>query len=488
MPAETFPETKIAQLFGHEAAEDESPHKLRQYYFKNQAYDHVVAELPLRILVGHKGIGKSALFQIAMQEDREADKLVVELRPDDVLKVHTTGLSFNEKIAAWKAGLKQIIVDKVLEELCIDQDSIKNASNKAVGVISWLLKTLEPLTQSYANLEPTKIAITKRFLTERRMTVYMDDLDRGWQGQGEDISRISALLNAVRDLCRENQGVYFRIALRADVYFLVRTSDESTDKVGSSVVWYKWTNHEILALLIKRLQNYRGNNPNEYYLLQQSQSELAMSLPPTIAVRYDGEGKWRNAPMYRIIMSLIRRRPRDLVKLLTLAARRANEDRSEKIETPHFRAVFDEYSQDRLQDTVNEYRSELPDIQRLLIGMRPNRRERETRTEFLYSTPGLLQKMTNIMQSGPFKDAKQRILSAKELAAFLYKINFLIASKTQESGYIERKYFEEHRYVSPDVADFGYDWEVHPAYRWALKPEGRYSIFEKLGLSEDEQL
>lgn len=485
MKPETFPETKIAQLFGHEAAEDETPAKLRQYYFKNQAYDQVTAELPIRILVGHKGIGKSALFQIALQEDREAQKLAIELRPDDVLPVHTAGLSFNAQIAAWKAGLKEIIRDKALEALSIDRQDLKSSAKVATGIISWLSQTLQPLVENYVDLDPTKAAISKRFLAERRVTVYMDDLDRGWQGQGDDISRISALLNAVRDLSRENLGVWFRIALRADVYFLVRTSDESTDKLGSSVVWFKWTNHEILALLVKRLLSHRGKATDEAALLRRSQPELSLDLPPTISSRYDGEGKWQNAPMYRIIMSLIRRRPRDLVKLLTLAARKANDDRSETIETHHFRAVFDEYSQDRLQDTINEYRSELPDIQRLLLGMKPNRRERETRGEYLYALPELLQKINNIIQSGVFKDAKQRVVSTKELAAFLYKINFLIASKTEATGFIQRKYFEEHRYIAPDIADFGYSWEVHPAYRWALQPDDKFAIFDKLGLSED---
>jgi hypothetical protein len=121
---------------------------------------------------------------------------------------------------------------------------------------------------------------------------------------------------------------------------------------------------------------------------------------------------------------------------------------------------------------VNEYRSELADIQRLLLGMRPSRREKNTRKEFLYTTAELLQKITDITQSGAFLDAKRRQMSPKELASFMYKINFLIASREADNGFIDRKYFDENRYVSPEIADFGYAWEVHPAYRWALQPEG----------------
>ena len=59
-----FTELEIQRLFGSEAAEEEEPDRLKQYYFKNKIYNQVITDLPLRILVGHKGIGKSALFRI----------------------------------------------------------------------------------------------------------------------------------------------------------------------------------------------------------------------------------------------------------------------------------------------------------------------------------------------------------------------------------------------------------------------------------------
>ena len=73
----SFDEIQIQRMFGHEAAEDENIDRLREYYFKTSTYDQVVTNLPLRILVGHKGIGKSALFQVAMAEDKDNHKLAI---------------------------------------------------------------------------------------------------------------------------------------------------------------------------------------------------------------------------------------------------------------------------------------------------------------------------------------------------------------------------------------------------------------------------
>ena len=65
----------------------------------------------------------------------------------------------------------------------------------------------------------------------------------------------------------------------------------------------------------------------------------------------------------------------------------------------------------------------------------------------------------------------------------MYKINFITARKELSNGQIDRKYFEENRYLSNQFIDFGYDWEIHPAYRWALQPESVADIFERVKLT-----
>lgn len=113
---------------------------------------------------------------------------------------------------------------------------------------------------------------------------------------------------SMRDLSTDNKGLRFKLSLRSDVYFLVRTSDESTDKIEGSVIWYGWTNHEIFVLLVKRIETFFGRTVDEAHLLKTRQSELARFLEPIIEPRFTGMGKWENSPMYRVLMSLIRKR------------------------------------------------------------------------------------------------------------------------------------------------------------------------------------
>jgi hypothetical protein len=463
----SFSETEIQNLFGHEAAEDEAPARLRQYYFKNDVYDRVAADLPLRILVGHKGVGKSALFKVAMSEAQEAGGFPVLIRPDDIVGLGADPSDFLQTIRDWKKGLLAIVSRKVLAML---KSSTPGLAEQIADNTEHLLDDLK-MQQTSLKHGTTIPEYVKHFLDASHLPVYIDDLDRGWEGRRQDVRRISALLNAVRDLANDDHGLRFKISLRSDVYYLVRTSDESTDKIEGSVIWHFWSNHQILVLLVKRILTFFGRNIDESFLMQRPQSETAMELEKVMEARFSGSGHWANAPMYRVLMSLIRKRPRDLVKLLTLAARHARDDNSSIIRTPHLEASFEEYSQGRIQDTINEFRSELTNIERLLLNMKPNKRERRAKLGYVFTTDALLNKIANIMQGDEFRFSSGHIATQKELAAFLYKINFLTARKEVASGGIIRKYFEENRYLSSQFADFGFDWEIHPAYRWALQPD-----------------
>lgn len=475
-----FTAGEVSLLFGHEAAEDEDPERLREYYFKSDVYDAVTINLPLRILVGHKGIGKSALFQVAMGEDHDEHRLAVLIKPDDIAGLATEHRDFLKTIRDWKDGLCHLIIRRVLQLIGDEPltDLIRPGSFEILDTLNTRLRAIT--TEG----DFSRRAI-ERFLKTPQINVYIDDLDRGWQGQEEQIVRISALLNAVRDIARENRGIFFKISLRSDVYYLVRTSDETTDKVEGSVIWHTWTNHEIFALLVKRVLTYFGKHIEELELLNSHQHVLTNHLTSVMEPRFAGLGHWADAPMYRVLMSLIRKRPRDLIKLCTLAATHANRARATRIGTKHLQASFHEYSQGRLQDTITEFRSELADTKRLLLNMKPNRREKTARQGYVYSTEALLAKIATISQVEPFRFATGLKADPRALAAFMYKINFLTARKETPEGII-RKYFEENRYLNNEFVDFGFQWEIHPAYRWALQPETVEDIFKSLQLTVDE--
>jgi hypothetical protein len=312
-----FNDVNIEKLFGIEDAENEDENRLKQYFFRNKAFDKLTQELPIRIVVGHKGVGKSALLKMASLEDERKQVLSVWIKPNDLVRYMShSEPDINRMIEIWKRAITDLIFEKTIERIGISKGEKSNA------VIYTSLKSLISAVRAVVAAKYGEIAdasakaIAATFLKDETIRVYIDDLDRGWRARSEDIANVSALLNAIRDLCGSNKNLQVRMGLRTDVYFLVRTSDESTDKIERNIIWLTWTNHEILALMAKRIASYFGEEADEAELLKKDQKQITkLYLSKVIEERYRGLGKWENTPIHRVLTSLTRRRPRDLVKL-----------------------------------------------------------------------------------------------------------------------------------------------------------------------------
>lgn len=484
-----FTDENIQLLFGYDDAESEPISRLKEYYFKNETFTRMNSELPIKILVGFKGIGKSALIKVSISENKEKGILPILIKPDDIAELGKSDENFLLKIRQWKVGLTRIIAIKALEELGIPINDAIQVRLNLLGLkpLQVVLELAEAAINS-GTVSNIKLPAINSFLSTRKIIIYLDDLDRGWEGKRDDITRLSALLNCVRDLANdEESGMFFRVALRTDVYFLVRNSDESTDKIDSAVIWYSWTHHEIFVMLIKRILTFFGDPVNEDALLNSKQYYLSNFLESIMVKKFEGKGQWANAPIYRVLMTMIRKRPRDLVKLCRLASRAAYSAKSTIIRTEHFETIFERYSQDRLQDTINEYRTELPGIEKLLWGMKLTQKELSVPDSFVLSSTDLRKKIGNILNNNRLVFANSRVTATpQELEHFMYKINFITARKRLETGEIQRKYFEENNYLANSSVNFGYDWEIHPAYRWCLQPDSIDEIFRKLSLSSFE--
>lgn len=173
-PKLKFTEPEIQALFGHEAAEDEDPERLHDYYFKTSTYDQVATDLALRILVGHKGIGKSALFQVAISEDRKANKIAILVQPDDIADLGTDPSDFLRTVRSWKLGLVEIIAGKVLSHFGESNDDIKGKLKGHSGrVLDFLKTTFKANQRDSISLTGVNQLLIKNFLKDGVITIVM---------------------------------------------------------------------------------------------------------------------------------------------------------------------------------------------------------------------------------------------------------------------------------------------------------------------------
>jgi hypothetical protein len=149
------------------------------------------------------------------------------------------------------------------------------------------------------------------------------------------------------------------------------------------------------------------------------------------------------------------------------------------ISATNLESYFEPYSQERLQDIVNEFRSEMPNIEKLLLNMKPTRKERRTSESFRFSTDQLSAKINHIMGHVTISFSNGRQVNARSIIQFLYKIDFITA-RIDRDGSIERKYFDQSRFLANDIVEYGYGWEIHPAYRWALQPNDLQDVIDSV--------
>ena len=474
-----FTDETIVGLFGHAEAERESPQRLIEYFFKNDAYSRVRSNLRLRILVGYKGVGKSALFKICELEDHRDGIASVWIKPDDIAHLATTNSDLNATIREWKQGIQSIIFEKVAEEFGhVSNESKSQLQTYGRGFLQALISYADDRFKSIT--DPAKKALISGFLKKKRLVVYLDDLDRGWTGSPEYAARISAMLNAVRDIIADTDGIYFRVALRSDVYHIVRRSDANGDKIEGDVIWMQWTNDDIFRVLVRRVATFEGKGMQLVAFGSMSQERLAIYLDGVFEKKFHGKGLWDHRDMYQVILSFVRAKPRDIILFCAGAAKVAARNKHQIISSKDVEDSLTAYCQGRVDDVINEFRSELPDLDRLIRGMKVSQREIKERKGSRFTTDELVLKLKDIISQGKFVFYDGSVASPMDLVKFLFKITFITARKQLPTGFVERKYFDEAMHLTTEYADYGYGWEIHPAYRWALTQDTPSHLFEEV--------
>lgn len=478
-----FTDSKIEELFGAEDAEGEPKARFKEYFVENKAYELLKEDLPLRILVGHKGVGKSALLKRAYLDDEEEGRLAIFIQPSDIeaMASDLKSENINKIIEDWKRGIIKVVAKKSAEQMgstaadAILEEKYVSTTKKITSTIYDFICRIKP-----SIAENFHQSLFENFKSEKKIYIYIDDIDRGWKASQTDILHISALLNSIRDLANAEHGIYVRIALRTDVYYLVRTSDESMDKILRNIIWLTWNNHDILCLTAFRISKVMGMGLSIEEIDKMDQPEISKKiLSSVMEEKFQGEGHWGNRPIHNVLLSLCRSRPRDLILLLHAAAKRAYKNNHSLITTGDIEQSFATYSGDRLQDLINEFRSELPSIKDVLLQFRPTKKKGEKLSgSFLYTRDQIITKIKSVRQHVSILFTSGILVRDVDVLFFLYKIDFLQARKEMEDGRIERRNFDQGQFLVSPTADFGFDMEVHPAYRWALQPIDIQSIIE----------
>lgn len=491
---DVFKKDNRLKLFGHEDAGKEDTSRLTSYYYKTLQYEDVMSDIKLQIVTGEKGTGKSALLKMAFVEVSNTDTVPIWIRLDDLSELYSEILNSDNLYqlkTLWKRSISKLVIMNLASHMsfAMSEDYEKalqwayNTGYTARDFISRSAKILKPMYDKYIELDNEAGSCgehhsLQRMIKNRKIRLFFDDFDLDWQGKTSDVLKIKSLLLSLSDMTADMEGLSVRIALRTDVYEMIR-NEEFSDKFESSLIKCQWNNQEIMKTLAKRICSFFDESFDEENTTDERtmQYNIVKYLNLIFVSSFDQSTRvWSNAPTHRVIYSLIRRKPRDMVKLCHSVAEEAYRKKLSRIDSSCFLAVLENYSQERLKDLVNEYVNQLPKLQDLLIRMAPTQKEFQSKAieRYVYSTAELHSKIKNIQQNMDIRiyqanSEKLCIADFHQIAHFLYKIGFITGRKRNGNNKIERVYYDESPYLlNANVGDRGYSWEIHPAYRGAL--------------------
>ncbi|MDF2537718.1 MAG: hypothetical protein K0S76_739 [Herbinix sp.] len=507
-----FKKENRLKLFGHEDAVKEKEERLSSYYYKTTQYEDVISDIGMQIIIGEKGTGKSALLKMAFMETKDSDVTTIWIRLDELSELYNEILNAENLYqlkTLWKRSISKLVVMKLASsiELACGEDYEKalqwaySSGYASRDFIARTAKMLKPMYEKYItpeidDLDKGERGVMLRMIEHKQVRLFFDDFDLDWKGNAQDILKIKSLLLSLSDMTSDMDGLSVRIALRTDVYDMIR-NEEFSDKLESSIIRCKWNNREIIKALAKRICSYY----NIFFDEEATRDDLTMQynlvkyLNYVFEARFDKSTRvWGDAPTHRVIFSLIRRKPRDMVKLCLSVAEDAYSQKLNKINAACFLNILESYSQERLKDLVNEYRNQLPKLQDLLVRMAPTKLEIQSKSSerYVYSTTELHTKIKNIQQNMSLKiyqpiSESLQMADFHQISHFLYKIGFITGRKRNLSGKISRVYFDESPYLlNINTGDGGYAWEIHPAYRGALAKGINDSWENTLDVEDDE--
>lgn len=463
-------------LFGNEVAEDE-----REDIFASYAYSRPEVERfcdptrPIQIVRAYKGEGKSALIRLArLRVSRDLTTLPLQTTGPS-LSPEVDGTDFDQWVRAWKSSILKFAAAEVgsrigsawtddamsLVELA-EQNGFKKR-NFVSSIIDRL--TIGIKRERQLPVEPG--AILARWKgTPPEIWLLIDDLDRNFEHTERNITKLSAFFDACRQITNSIPSIRFRLATRPNTWTIIKLRSEALSHVEQYTSVLRWSEHEMLALLGRRVEGYLERTAQLDEISRYLPSNGPERDKTLLSYVFDTPIQWGNnlRPIHVPLYTLSQHRPRWVIELCRLAARRAKRGGHSRISKDDITSELMQFGKRRIEDTVAEFRPQCPEIGELIDAFRGQSEQ--------YHTDELLTLIENRITN----HLNARIVgvstkpSHRQVGSFLFEIGFLFARRDFEDGTYEHISFTDQPslLISRSDMDSGVTWEIPPVFRQAL--------------------
>jgi len=487
-------------LFGNDAGEDESEDVLVSYFVDQSAFRPFLdpAE-PLRVAVGRKGTGKSALlmrFAHDLRAEGHADRsagppLVLHLVPSNLVSLKEPPATDNGMVLEnwWKQVLCGAINMELAREIGFawkDEqialvESAEVAGFKGKNLVSALLSRLVgkinvggvvdivPKPQPASNHEQLLARVQKLSAAPRRVWLLIDDVDTSFMNTPAQRAYVASFFAVCRALPREIAGLGIRATVRTDVF--ASLGAEHLDKIEQYMTRLAWPAALQKTILARRVGGWLRRNEPHAPEAAWSPEEQADTLIELVFAR---RMKWGSGavPPGHVLRILGGGRPRWMMQLCRQAGEAAAREGDERIGAKHVQAAMAEFGRRRLADLYNEHGYQFADLRRLVESFSGGARRYDTAALVAHIEARYLARVAPAavpaVDGTPFR-------SALQLAHFLYKCGFVNGDNRDDASLARPEFVTWD--ARPDLLqvdtnlDDGMAWEIQPAVRKILRVE-----------------
>lgn len=479
------------RLFGNDAAEDEAEdvflaHALERAElarFKNPDEKICVAR-------AYKGEGKSALLRFARYKliRAGAPPLVIATTAAAIAPALATS-DFHQWVRHWKAAIVGRFAAEIGAQIGFawsdDSMSLVEEAEKAgfrsrslVGAVLHRFKpsvAIGPAEISAAERDPgtanPEAAVRRWAEGQQPIWLFLDDIDQNFENTAEFRAKVAACFVATRELARAIPELRVRLAIRPNVWTTLKLNFEALSHVEQYVIDLSWSEYQMRDLLAKRIEGYlrlSGRWAGASREIPGFERERAL-----IRLAFQDPMSWGRStrPPHVLLHTLSKHRPRWMVELSKVAARKAVQENQQKITRDDLFSELGAFGERRIADTIAEFSSQCPEIGELIAAFRQEAEQ--------FTTDELFRLITNkiLNHLNPHISGVIGTPGVRQVAAFMFQVGFFYGREEEEDGgYRHIAYSDRpHLFVSRTSVDDGLTWEVHPVFRQALEmrdPEG----------------
>ncbi|RKS74569.1 hypothetical protein BZB76_3086 [Actinomadura pelletieri DSM 43383] len=379
--------------FGTPSAERDISRGLEKYFVESDAYQRVRSGAKT-ILMGNRGAGKSAIFQVLAKREREAGSHVIVLSPEDYSYELLSATMAAEDAGSWAkqgayaAAWKYLIYVLVMKALARKGLRLTKGGGREIhkyvrdihgaqqlGPLSLLvsyLKRLEavklgPIEAGLRTRELDRLykleeihnllPALQRVLDGERVVVLVDELDRGWDSSEDAKAFVSGLFQACVSINALHRNLRVYVSLRQELYDDIPSLYDDAQKHRDLVEKIYWSEESLLELIAKRIRHSAHEKGFDVEALEQAGDWACWS-----AIFSSPRGRGSKAS-FRYMVDRTLYRPREIIQFCSEALANGR-TRTSRLPVPYSAIERSEYgySVERLRDIAAEYRFQYPGL------------------------------------------------------------------------------------------------------------------------------